>query len=148
MTVRSGHLATQAKTNETMGILLPHSKMTITNCGFPMDEGSWNALAAQASIPGHVWEFKTMKAFIHLAELTAPDKRLAYYHMALKNWHIPEWTCNAAELKAPPQPDIMTAKEVHQCFLGLTFKPNGLPRLNQPSQVSAPEEWATWLYMY
>jgi hypothetical protein len=90
MTVRLGHLATQAKANETMGVVLPHSKMTITNCGFPMDEDSWNALAAQASIPGHIWEFRTVKAFIQLAQLMAPDERLAYYHMVLKNWHIPK----------------------------------------------------------
>jgi hypothetical protein len=32
------------------GVVLPHGKMTITNHGFPMDEDSWNALAAQASI--------------------------------------------------------------------------------------------------
>jgi hypothetical protein len=147
-TVRSGHLATQAKTNEMMGMVLPHGKMTITDCGFPMDEDSWNALAAQASIPGHIQEFKTVMAFIHLAQLTAADERLAYYHTAFKNWHIPEWTCNMVELKAPLQPDIMTTEEVHQHFPGLTFKLNGLPRLNQPSQASAPEEWAAWLYMY
>jgi hypothetical protein len=78
----------------------------------------------------------------------SPNERLAYYCMALKNWHIPEWTCNMVELKAPLQPAIMTAVEVQQHFLELTFKPNGLPRLNQPSQASAPEAWATWLYMY
>jgi hypothetical protein len=134
-------LATQAKVNEMMGVVPPHSRMTITDCGFPMDKDSWNALAAQASIPRHIWEFKTVKAFIQLAQLMAPDKRLAHYHTALKNWCIPKWACNAEDLKAPPQPEIMTAEEVHQCFPGLTFKPDGLPRLSQPLQASAPEEW-------
>jgi hypothetical protein len=32
-----------------------------------MDEDSWNALAAQASIPSHILEFKTVKVFIQLA---------------------------------------------------------------------------------
>jgi hypothetical protein len=85
MTVRLGHLATQAKVNEMMGIVLPHGRMAITDHGFPTDKDSWNTLAAQASIPGHIWEFKTVKAFIQLAQLTAPDKRPVYYHMALKN---------------------------------------------------------------
>jgi hypothetical protein len=68
--------------------------------------------------------------------------------MALNSWHIPKWACNAEDLKAPPQPEIMTTKEVRQHFPGLTFKPNSLPRLSQPLQASAPEEWAAWLYMY
>jgi hypothetical protein len=89
-----------------------------------------------------------MKAFIQLAQLMATDKRPVYYRIALNTWHNPEWARNAEDLKAPLQPEIMTAEEAHQHFPGLTFKPNGLPRLSQPSQASAPEEWATWLYMY
>jgi hypothetical protein len=76
MTVRSGHLATQAKVNEMMGVVPPCGKMTITDRGFPMDEDSWYALAAQAKIPGRLRELRTMKAFIQLAQLTAPNERL------------------------------------------------------------------------
>jgi hypothetical protein len=148
MTVRSGHLATQAKVNEMMGIVLPCGKMTITDHGFPTDEDSWNALAAQANIPRHIQELKTVKAFIQLAQLTAPDDRPAYYHMALNTWCNPEWACNVEDLRPPPQPEVMTTKEACQHFPGLTFKLNSLPRLSQPLQASTPEEWAAWLYMY
>jgi hypothetical protein len=79
-----------------------------------MDEDSWNALAAQTNIPGHIWELKTVKAFIQLAQLTAPDERLAYYCMALNTWCNPEWARNVEDLRPPPQPEVMTAKEVCQ----------------------------------
>jgi hypothetical protein len=89
--IHMGAAAKAAQQNEARGVVLPHSTMRPSDCGFPQMVTDWEGLFRSTHKKGNNKALHITRAFMTQAQNTPAVQRTEPQRQVLREWMYPAW---------------------------------------------------------